>query len=379
MDKVRIIVVDDSAFMRKAISDMIESDAHFEVVAKLRDGRELVEKVDQFKPDLITLDVHMRDLDGLATLKELKKQGKNYPIIMLSSATTEGSEVTLECLDNGAITFITKPSGSISLDIDKVKERLLKEIKAITSSIQVNKHNTWSKSVDSYTRLNRNSEGKEISSSAAFYEKIETKNENRIYTENKIIPKNKRIDAVVIGASTGGPKALQEVLTKLPGNLNVPVFVVQHMPEGFTKVFAERLNKSCNMEVVEASDGMIINRNTIYIAKGGSHMTVGSSSRISLNKEPSIWGVRPAVDKLFDSAVEIYGGNLLSVILTGMGRDGAEGTKRIKECGGITISEDKSTCTIYGMPKAAYETGKVDLVLPLDQVCNKITQIVKGI
>lgn len=379
MDKVRIIVVDDSAFMRKAISDMIESDTHFEVIAKFRDGRELVEKVDQFKPDLITLDVHMRDLDGLATLKELKRQGKNYPIIMLSSATTEGSEVTLECLDNGAITFITKPSGSISLDIDKVKERLLKEIKCITSNIQVNKHNTWSKSVGSHTRLKRNSEVKEISNRATFNEKIETKNEDRIYTDNKTIPKNKRIDAVVIGASTGGPKALQEVLTKLPANLNVPVFVVQHMPEGFTKVFAERLNKSCNMEVVEAADGMIINRNTIYIAKGGSHMTLGSSSRISLNKEPSIWGVRPAVDKLFDSAVEIYGGNLLSVILTGMGRDGAEGTKRIKDCGGITISEDKSTCTIYGMPKAAYETGKVDLVLPLDQVCNKITQIVKGI
>ena len=379
MDKVRIIVVDDSAFMRRAISDMIESDADFEVVAKFRDGRELVEKVDQFKPDLITLDVHMRDLDGLATLKELKKQGKSYPIIMLSSATTEGSEVTLECLDNGAITFITKPSGSISLDIDKVNERLLSEIRGITSNIKLNRHNTVIKKYDSYTRLKRNSEVKDISNIVKLQEKIEVKDENSSYGGNKSIPKNKRIDAVVIGASTGGPKALQEVLTRLPANLNVPVFVVQHMPEGFTKVFAERLNKSCNMEVVEAEDGMAINRNTIYIAKGGSHMTVGSSNRISLNKEPSIWGVRPAVDKLFDSAVEIYGGNLLSVVLTGMGRDGAEGTKRIKECGGITISEDRSTCTIYGMPKAAYETGKVDLVLPLDQICNKITQIVKDI
>lgn len=379
MDKVRIIVVDDSAFMRKAISDMIESDADFEVVAKFRDGRELVEKVDKFKPDLITLDVHMRDLDGLATLKELKKQGKSYPIIMLSSATTEGSEVTLECLDNGAITFITKPSGSISLDIDKVKERLLKEIKAIASNICEDKHCVRLSKDDCIKRTKRDLEVKDVSNNVIIREKIEIKNENRFYKENKLIPKNKRIEAVVIGASTGGPKALQEVLTRLPGNLNVPVFVVQHMPEGFTKVFAERLNKSCNMEVVEAADGMAINKNTIYIAKGGSHMTIGSSNRISLNKEPSIWGVRPAVDKLFDSAVEIYGGNLLSVVLTGMGRDGAEGTKRIKENGGITISEDKSTCTIYGMPKAAYETGKVDLVLPLDQVCNKITQIVKGI
>ena len=171
---------------------------------------------------------------------------------------------------------------------------------------------------------------------------------------NKVIPKNKKIDAVVIGASTGGPKALQQVLTKLPANLNVPVFVVQHMPEGFTKVFAERLNKVCNLNVTEAEDGMSINRNTIYIAKGGSHMII-------------------------DSSIRVYGGNLLSVVLTGMGKDGAEGSKRIKDCGGITISEDKSTCTIYGMPKAAYETGKIDLVLPLDQICNKIAEIVKGI
>lgn len=379
MDKVRIIVVDDSAFMRKAISDMIESEAKFEVVAKFRDGRELVEKVDQFKPDLITLDVHMRDLDGLATLKELKKRGKSYPIIMLSSATTEGSEVTLECLDNGAITFITKPSGSISLDIDKVKERLISEIKGITSSIVANKSKAHLKHTISDSKMKNNVSLKGTYTTSRINEKKEAANDDKPIINNKPIPRNKRIDAVVIGASTGGPKALQEVLTKLPGNLNVPVFVVQHMPEGFTKVFAERLNKSCNMTVVEASDGMPINRNTIYIAKGGSHMTVASANRIVLNKEPAIWGVRPAVDKLFDSAIDVYGGNLLSVILTGMGRDGAEGTKRIKEHGGITISEDRSTCTIYGMPKAAYETGKVDLVLPLDQVCNKITQIVKGI
>lgn len=379
MDKVRIIVVDDSAFMRKAISDMIESEAKFEVVAKFRDGRELVEKVDQFKPDLITLDVHMRDLDGLSTLKELKKQGKSYPIIMLSSATTEGSELTLECLDNGAITFITKPSGSISLDIDKVKERLIKEIKGITSNIVSNKTISSLKHKTSESSIRSTTNFKDIYVKSGISEKKETFIEDKPIINNKPIPKNKRIDAVVIGASTGGPKALQEVLTKLPGNLNVPVFVVQHMPEGFTKVFAERLNKSCNMTVVEASHGMPIDRNTIYIAKGGSHMTISSTNRIELNKEPAIWGVRPAVDKLFDSAVNVYGGNLLSVILTGMGRDGAEGTKNIKERGGITISEDRSTCTIYGMPKAAYETGKVDLVLPLDQVCNKITQIVKSI
>ncbi|RQN12330.1 chemotaxis response regulator protein-glutamate methylesterase [Clostridium butyricum] len=381
MEKVRVIVVDDSAFMRKAISDMIESCADFEVIAKFRDGRELVEKVDKFNPDLITLDVHMRDLDGLATLKELKKMGKNYPIIMLSSATTEGSELTLECLDNGAITFITKPSGSISLDIDKVKERLIDEIKGITSNIRVNKSNIHMRKITSNKESEIENKIKDRRVNAQLSQRKEINNSEKPspMINNKVIPKNKKIDAVVIGASTGGPKALQQVLTKLPANLNVPVFVVQHMPEGFTKVFAERLNKVCNLNVTEAEDGMSINRNTIYIAKGGSHMIIDSSIRVSLNKEPSIWGVRPAVDKLFESASKVYGGNLLSVVLTGMGKDGAEGSKRIKDCGGITISEDKSTCTIYGMPKAAYETGKIDLVLPLDQICNKITEIVKGI
>lgn len=381
MEKVRVIVVDDSAFMRKAISDMIESCADFEVIAKFRDGRELVEKVDKFNPDLITLDVHMRDLDGLATLKELKKMGKNYPIIMLSSATTEGSELTLECLDNGAITFITKPSGSISLDIDKVKERLIDEIKGITSNIRVNKSNIHMRQITSNkeSKIENKIKDRRVNAQLSQRKEINNSEKPSPMINNKVIPKNKKIDAVVIGASTGGPKALQQVLTKLPANLNVPVFVVQHMPEGFTKVFAERLNKVCNLNVTEAEDGMSINRNTIYIAKGGSHMIIDSSIRVSLNKEPSIWGVRPAVDKLFESASKVYGGNLLSVVLTGMGKDGAEGSKRIKDCGGITISEDKSTCTIYGMPKAAYETGKIDLVLPLDQICNKITEIVKGI
>ncbi len=366
MGKIKIIVVDDSAFMRKAISDMIESESNFEVVAKLRDGRELVEKVDKYNPDLITLDVHMRDLDGLATLKELKRLGKNYPVLMLSSSTTEGSELTLECLDNGAISFITKPSGSISLDIAKVKNNLIEQIKSITSNINSRKKLTS-------LEANKNNP---ITNNEAVLNNLNTIKEKNIHRVN-IVPKNKKIDAVVIGASTGGPKALQEVLTKLPENLGVPVFVVQHMPEGFTKVFSERLDKACKMKVVEAAEGMRISNDTIYIAKGGQHMTVGLNNLIHLNEEPPIWGVRPAVDKLFNSAIKVYRGNLISVILTGMGRDGADGTANIKDNGGITISEDKSTCTIYGMPKAAFETGKVDLVVPLNEVAENIVKIVK--
>lgn len=366
MGKIKIIVVDDSAFMRKAISDMIESESNFEVIAKFRDGRELVEKVEKYNPDLITLDVHMRDLDGLATLKELKRLGKSYPVIMLSSSTTEGSELTLECLDNGAISFITKPSGSISLDIAKVKNNLIEQIKSITSNVNSRKKLTSS---EPNKNIPITSSGNALNNPNIIKEKT--------IPRVSSIPKNKKIDAVVIGASTGGPKALQEVLTKLPKNLGVPVFVVQHMPEGFTKVFSERLDKACNMKVVEAAEGMRISNDTIYIAKGGQHMTVGSNNLIHLNEEPPIWGVRPAVDKLFNSAIKVYRGNLISVILTGMGRDGADGTANIKDNGGITISEDKSTCTIYGMPKAAFETGKVDLVAPLNEIAENIVKIIK--
>jgi len=366
MEKIKIIVVDDSAFMRKAISDMIESESNFQVVAKFRDGRELIEKIEKYDPDIITLDVLMKDLNGLETLKELRRRGKNYPVLMVSSATTEGSELTLECLDNGAVSFITKPSGSISLDIAKVRENLIEQINNITNNINDRKKINNTESNIQYKEKNNIIFTNSVT--------IKERKDNAMF-----IHKNKKIDAVVIGASTGGPKALQEVLTKLPANLGVPVFVVQHMPEGFTKVFSERLDKACEMNVIEAAEGMKISRDTIYIAKGGQHMTVGSNNIIHLNEEPPIWGVRPAVDKLFNSAIKVYGGNLISAVLTGMGRDGADGTSNIKDCGGITIAEDKSTCTIYGMPKAAFETGKVDLVEPLDKIAGSIIRIIKGV
>jgi len=181
----------------------------------------------------------------------------------------------------------------------------------------------------------------------------------------------------VIGASTGGPKALYSVITQFPQNMGVPVFVVQHMPAGFTKAFADRLDSNSKIKVLEAEDGMNVEKDTVYVAPGGFHMEVWRDKRIHLNKEPAIWGVRPAVDKLFISASKVYGENIISVILTGMGRDGAQGTVEIKENGGITLSEDESTCTIYGMPKAAYATGKVDLVLPIDKIANEIVKIIK--
>ena len=188
--------------------------------------------------------------------------------------------------------------------------------------------------------------------------------------------KKSKIDIILIGASTGGPNAIERVICGLDKSLNCAVLVVQHMPSGFTKAFAERLNKKCDLEVLEASDNMKIEKNKVYIAPGGYHMVVKESGIIKLNQEDPIWGVRPAVDKLFISASYIYTNRILSVVLTGMGKDGAEGTVVVKLNKGITISQDEASSVIYGMPKVTYETGCVDYVLPLDEISKKIRSLV---
>lgn len=348
MEKLKIMVVDDSALMRKVISDMINEENDMEVVAVARNGEELLAKLETTKIDIITLDVEMPKMDGITALKKLKEKQTEVKVIMLSSLTTRSSSLTLECLDLGAAEFLAKPSGSISLDINSVKFELVSKIRMVS---KIRKPLILPKK-PVVSEIKRN----EI--------------QNRPNT-------NKRFEAVLIGASTGGPKALYEVITALPENLDVPVFVVQHMPKGFTKAFAERLNNNSKLKVVEGSHNQIIEKNCVYIAPGGFHMEVSKDKKISLNEEPAIWGVRPAVDKLFISAVDVYKGNLLSVVLTGMGRDGAKGTEIVKDAGGYTISEDESTCTIYGMPKACFETGKVDEVIGLHDVSTAIIKLVK--
>jgi len=276
--------------------------------------------------------------------------------------------LTMECLELGAFDFIPKPSGAISLDINKVKDELVQKIKLAFMQNESKNTSNAEKSIK-MSRENAN--------------KITTRIGNEVAVTVGTVAYNKtvvahKVEAVVIGASTGGPKALYKVITALPDNIGVPVLVVQHMPVGFTKAFADRLNLNSKLKVIEAQDGDNVEKNVVYIAPGGYHMEIGSDKRLHLNTEPTIWGVRPAVDKLFISATKVYGSRLLSVILTGMGRDGAQGTVAIKDNGGITMSEHESTCIIYGMPKAAFETGKVDEIVPIDSVAEEITKIVMG-
>jgi two-component system chemotaxis response regulator CheB len=348
-NKITVIVADDSALMRRMVSDIINMESDLEVIDTARDGEDLLNKLKTKIPDVITLDVEMPKLNGIGALKKITEAKIPVKVIMLSSLTKDGAEITIECLQNGAVDFVQKPGGSISLDINKVREELVNKIRV-------------AKRVANRARVSR--------TSVASTEQVKITK-----ISSKAVGK---LEAIVMGASTGGPKALYEVVTKLPEKIGVPVFIVQHMPVGFTKAFAERLDKFSKIKVVEATQGQKIENDVVYIAPGGYHMEINNNRTILLTQDPPIWGVRPAVDKLFISAANIYNGKLLGVILTGMGKDGSKGVIEIKKHGGYNISEDESTCTIYGMPKAAFETNMVDEVVPLYNVTERIVNVVIG-
>ncbi|WP_346913631.1 chemotaxis response regulator protein-glutamate methylesterase [Clostridium sp.] len=370
VQKISVMVVDDSALMRKMISDMINMEDDMEVIAIARNGEDLLEKLKNQVPDVITLDIEMPKMNGIEALKRVMELKIPTKVIMISSLAQDGAEVTMECLENGAIDFVPKPSGSISLNINVVREILISKIRGTRF---VRKPSTTSSTKDVETKESKTREIHRISTVLKIRERSSTPKDIR----SKEI-RNKKVSAVVMGASTGGPKALFNVITNLPEKLGVPIFVVQHMPEGFTKAFADRLDKFSKVKVVEAREGMVIEKDVVYIAPGGKHMEISRNKSITLNLEPQIWGVRPAVDKLFVSGAKVYGENLLGIILTGMGRDGADGVIEVKKVGGATISEDESTCIIYGMPKAAYDTNMIDEVIPLYDISKRIANIVLG-
>ena len=312
--------------MRNVISDIINSDPQLQVIGTARDGEEALSKLDVLEPDVITLDIEMPRMDGLSVLKQIMKR-KPKPVIMLSALTREGAIYTLKALDYGAIDYITKPSGNISLDLHTIKNEIISKIKMAAS---------------------------------ANLPKLKIK---PISIESCELGDN----VVAIGASTGGPQALTYVLTSLPQN-TPPILIVQHMPESFTKSFAERLDKLCKFKVKEAEEGDYISKDLVLIAPGGFHMTVSKTGQIRLNRTPPIHGVRPAVDPMMTSVARFYKSRAVGVILTGMGRDGAYGMKKIKEYGGVTIAQDEETSVVFGMPKAAIEEGCVDVVLPLHKI-----------
>ena len=343
---IRVLVADDSAFMRTAITRMIESDTNLRVGATAQTGQEALDKVKALKPDVVTLDVEMPGMNGLDTLRHIMRECPT-PVIMVSSLTQEGAEVTLEALDIGAFDYVPKQSSFVSLDIVKIREDLISKIKAAADSkrkrpmLQVSKPEAARKVL--------------VAS-----------------------PKN-AATIVALGTSTGGPKALQEMLPLLPEDLNVPVLIVQHMPPGFTGPFAKRLNGLCKINVREAIQEEEIQPGVVYIAPAGQHMTVyrRGTSKVALRLAQTPAGLlhMPSVDVMMNSVAEVFRSLTLGVIMTGMGADGAKGMETIKREGGFNVGQDEATCTVYGMPRSAAEAGVLHRVVPLLQIPEQIMQV----
>ncbi|NMB25966.1 MAG: chemotaxis response regulator protein-glutamate methylesterase [Firmicutes bacterium] len=353
MAKARVLVVDDSAFMRKVISDMIAEDGAFEVIGTARDGLDALEKIKRLQPDVVTLDVEMPRKDGLATLREIMNT-QPVPVIMLSSVTQSGATATMEALALGAVDFVPKPSGSISLDIADVRDELIRKLKAaVGAKIQITRPRALP------------------IASTILRPKAPTR---RPMPVGQITPSNDVL--IVIGSSTGGPRALEEVIRQLPGDLPAGVLVIQHMPAGFTRSMAERLDQIADVRVKEAEDGDRVSGGVVYIAPGDYHMTVSPEQVIRLEQTPPVNYVRPSIDVTMLTLPPIYSGKLIGVILTGMGKDGAEGMAKIKEAGGVTIVQDEYTSTIYSMPKAVVESGNADFILPIDRIGDAVVRAV---
>ncbi|GAB6098128.1 chemotaxis response regulator protein-glutamate methylesterase [Halanaerocella petrolearia] len=354
--QIEVLVVDDSAFMRKVVSELLEEDRQIKVIDKARNGVDALRKVEKYNPDVITLDVEMPKMNGLEFLQRLMTK-KSIPVLMLSSVTTKGSEITIKALELGAFDFIPKPSGSISLDIDKVKEDLIKKVKLAAQS-------RVRKKLKQQIKRDKDKEEVEKVKQQQFSQKKDKTNQDD--------------NLVVIGASTGGPRALKEVVSNLPANLNAAVLIVQHMPAGFTSSLAQRLNKLSPLTVKEAQEGDKLEKGVALVAPGDYHMIIKNNS-VKLTKGSKVHNVRPAIDKTIGSVVKEYKSQLVGVLLTGMGKDGAKGLKLIKEFGGQTIAQDESTSVVYGMPKVAYQLGAVDSVKSIYKISSKITAMINNL
>jgi two-component system chemotaxis response regulator CheB len=333
--KISVLVVDDSIVMRRIISDLLSKDEGIEVVGTARNGAEAIEKVRQLDPDVVTMDIEMPVMDGLTALQHIMAESPR-PVVMLSSMDKRQADITLKSLDLGAVDFISKTSGSLSLDLERNSEDIVAKIKAAARA------------------------------------KILPRNAPASLVQPAQMLTLRGDWIVVIGASTGGPKALPEVLSRLPANLPAAVLIVQHMPEGFTRSFAERLNWVSPLEVKEAEEGEEIHQGKVYLAQGNRHLLL-DGRRLHLDDGPKVNYVRPAIDVLMRSVAPIYGPRTIGVVLTGMGADGAEGMRSIKQNGGKTVVQDEGTCVVYGMPKAVVEAHAADRVVPLEDIAQAIT------
>ncbi len=345
MKTIRVLVVDDSAFMRHTISRHLSAAAGIEVVGAARDGVEALERVAELRPDVVTLDVEMPRMDGLEALRRLMADHP-LPVVMVSSLTQEGAETTIRALELGAVDFVPKPSGSDSPDLYRVKGAIIDAVlRAATSRVRPARL-----PVIPVALTSRPTTG----GRAALAERL-----------------------VVIGCSTGGPRALYHVIPALPAALPVAVLVVQHMPAGFTRSLAKRLDELSMVSVREAANGDELRPGVVLVAPGDYHLVTKDRHRVELSTAPREHGVRPSVDVTLRSVAAVFGGDAVVAILTGMGLDGGSGAAEVRERGGYIIAEDESTCVVYGMPRAVQELAGVDEIAPLPSVARAIVAAVE--
>jgi two-component system chemotaxis response regulator CheB len=338
-----VLVVDDSAFMRKVVTELVDGTGEFRVIGTARNGLDALRKIHSMEPDIVTLDIEMPELDGLAALGYIMSECPR-PVVMLTGLPSgRADDLTIRALELGAVDFVRKPAGQISPDLRPVRDRLLQALRACR---EVN-----------------------LRGVPVLVRPVAAPEPPIVAT-----PSNRASRVVAIASSTGGPRALAEIVPRLPGNLDAAVLVVQHMPAGFTRSLAERLNATSAVDVHEASDGEPLVAGTVYVAPGGMHMRVRRTPGgpvIALDDAPPVWGVRPAADPLFRSVAEVFGSSAMGVVLTGMGRDGAAGIQAIRARGGITVAQDRSTSIIFGMPQAAIAAG-AERVVPLGEIAATI-------
>lgn len=366
MNTIRVLVVDDSAFMRKIISDMLNKHPKIEVMDVARNGKEAVEKTIRLKPDVITLDIEMPVMNGLEALDYIMEEIPT-PVVMLSSTAKASSDRTMVAIEKGAVDFVAKPGGAISLNLAEIEHILIDKV-IEASRVQVSRlvKQEYSPVANSVERFKSTAHSSNL---PIQYGEL---------TNNPVKLSKKHKTFVIIGTSTGGPRALQEVLTKLPANVGAPILIVQHMPKGFTRSLAERLNNLCDITVKEAEQGETIQDNVAYIAPGGYHLKFkkeGTRYVIWLDKsEPPRKAHRPAVDVLLENASTQTELQYVTVIMTGMGYDGRDGLRALREVESRTfaIAESEKTAVIYGMPKAVIEEKLVDEVVELGDIANSI-------
>lgn len=351
MKKTRVLIVDDSALMRKVMREIIESDPTLEVVATARDGEDGLNKARELMPDVITLDINMPNMDGLTMLQHVVSESI-CPVIMVSSLTQQGAATTIEALELGAFDYVAKPGGTISLNLKTVAPEIISKIKAAT------KGNFYSKVK---RRLSAVSSRQSISSKKPPLQDIDVKK------------------AVAIGVSTGGPGTLQEIVPYLPADLDAAVFIVQHMPPNFTASFAKRLDNMSKITIKEAEAGDTVYNSHGYLGKGGYHLLLRArlgKISIRLSTVPEHLFV-PSVGVMMESVLSIFGSKTIGVLLTGMGDDGADAMVKIRQAGGYTIAESEETAIVFGMPMEAIKRGGAEVVLPSYKIADEIIKAVK--